>query len=96
MGIMVRFRLMGQGTAVRSTLTALWDVADVDSIEEVDEQGAHPRDDATSACTVDDFNGELHDIEAHAMTARAATQLRDRVEHAARAHGIALEFVERF
>ena len=37
MGIMVRFRLMGQGTAVRSTLTALWDVADVDSIEEVDE-----------------------------------------------------------
>lgn len=44
----------------------------------------------------EDFGGDLHHIEVHALTDRAASKLRDRVEHAARAHGIALEFVERF
>ncbi len=63
----------------------------------IDDQGTpHPRDDASSAGMAEDFGGDLHDIEVHALTDRAASKLRDRVEHSARAHGIALEFVERF
>ena len=93
---MVRFRLEGEENAVRSTLTTIRDVADVDSIEEIDDQGRHLRDDSSSAGMAKEFVGGLHDIEVHAMTDHAASKLRDRVEHAARAHGIALEFVERF
>lgn len=96
MGSMVRFRLGGHETAVRCTLTALRDIADLDSIEEVDARGKRPRDDATSACMAHEFPGEHHDIEIHAMTDGAASQLRERLVHAARAHGIALQFVERF
>jgi len=93
---MVRFRLTGEETAVQSTLAAIRDVDDVDRIEEVADQGVHLRDDSSSAGLEEDTAGDFHDIEVHAMSARAAADVRECVERAARAHGIALEFVDRF
>jgi hypothetical protein len=92
----VRFRLTGETKAVQSTLAAIRDVEDVDRIEEVADQSAHLRDDSSSAGTYEDTIGDFHDIEVHAMTDRASDDVRDCVERAARAQGIALEFVDRF
>jgi len=92
----VRFRLTGESDAVQSTLTAIREVDDVDRIEEVADQGAHLRDDSSSAGSDEDIGGDFHDIEVHAMTSRAAIDVRACVERAARAQGIALEFVDAF
>jgi hypothetical protein len=92
----VRFRLTGEAGAVQSTLTAIREVDDVDLIEEVGDLGPHLRDDSSSAGSDEDTGGDFHDIEVHAMTSRAAIDVRACVERAARAQGIALEFVDRF
>lgn len=93
---MVRFRLTGEENAVQSTLTAIRDVEDIDRIEEVADQGVHLRDDSSSSGLEEDTTGDFHDIEVHAMTDHAAAAVRRCAERAARAHGIALEFVDRF
>jgi len=93
---MVRFRLTGEANAVQSALTAISDVDDVDRIEEVGDQGVHLRDDSSSSGLDEDTGGDFHDIEVHAMSTRAAADVRACAERAARAHGIALEFVDRF
>ncbi|WP_395682107.1 hypothetical protein [Dokdonella sp.] len=81
---------------MQSTLTAISGVDDVDRIEEVADQGVHLRDDSSSAGLGEDTAGDFHDIEVHAMSTRAAADVRACAERAARAHGIALEFVDRF
>lgn len=92
----VRFRLTGDRVAVERVLKTLESMDHVDRIEEVADQGSHLRDDSSSLGLVDDVGADFHDIEVHAQSDAAASNVRDGLVLAARSAGAALEFVDRF
>ena len=91
----VRFRLNGSDAQVNAMIAALHELDHVDRVEEVADQ-MHDRDDTSSRGLGSDQVGDFHCIEAHAMSAKSAGELRDIVETAARDLSAAVEFVDRF
>ena len=91
----VRFRLVGNDNQTNAMLTALHELDHVDRVEEVADQ-MHERDDTSSLGLPDDQVADFHCIEAHATSAKTASELRDIVETTARDLSAAVEFVDRF
>lgn len=92
----VRFRLTADAVSAERILKVLESMEHVDRIEEVADPGGYLRDDSSSLGLVDDLGTDYHDIEVHARSDAAATDIRDQLVLAARSIGAVLEFVDRF
>ena len=93
----LRFRLDGEPGRVDTLVSLARGFEDVDRVEEVADLESHMDDDSSSAGLPDDTaHSDFHDIELHAMNARAADDARGRVQTLARELGVAVEWVERF
>ena len=93
----IRVRLAGDRQTADSLIVMLHELDKVDRVEEVADQ-MHARDDTSSLGLADDNGGgdDFHDIEVHVLDAKTATDVRDRIEMAARDLNATLEFVDEF
>jgi len=93
----IRFRLAGDRQTADSLIVMLHELDKVDRVEEVADQ-MHARDDTSSLGLADDNGGgnDFHDIEVHVLDAKAATDVRNRIEVAGHELNATLEFVDQF
>lgn len=93
----LRFRLDGEPERIGTLLALARGFEDVDRVEEVADEAPHRDEDSSSAgLRADAGHSDFHDIEMHALDARAADQARGQVQRLARDLGVAVEFLERF
>jgi len=93
----LRFRLNGEAERVGTLLAVARGLDDVDRVEEIADEMPHRDDDSSSAdLRAASERSDFHDVEMHAMNARAADQARGEVQRLARELGVAVEFVARF
>ena len=93
----LRFRVDGEAGRVDTLLAAARGFEDVDRVEEVADDAPHMDEDSSSAGLSDDTaRADFHDIELHALNARAADDARGSIQRLARDLGLAVEWVERF
>ena len=93
----LRFRLDGEPERIGTLLALARSFDNVDRVEEVADEEPHQDEDSSSAgLRADVEHSDFHDVEMHALDARAAEQARGEVQRLARELGIVVEFLERF
>lgn len=94
---MLRFRLTGEESGFAAMLAVIEGTDRVDRVEEVGDLMGGMRDDSSSADLVDDVaRSATHDVEVHASSAAAVSDVHAVIERAARELGVAVEFVDDF
>ncbi len=93
----LRFRVDGEAGRVDTLIASARGFDDVDRVEEVADVESHMDEDSSSAGLPDDTaRADFHDIELHAVNARAADEARGRLQVLARELGLVVEWQERF
>ena len=93
----LRFRVDGEAGRVDTLLASARGFDNVDRVEEVANDMPHMDEDSSSAGLSDDTaRADFHDIELHALSARAADDARGNIQRLARELGLAVEWVEQF
>lgn len=93
----LRFRVDGDPDRVGTLVALARGLHDVDRVEEVADVEPHMDEDSSSAGLPDDTaHADFHDIEMHALNARAADEARGRIQTLARELGVVVEWLERF
>jgi len=93
----LRFRLDGEPERIGTLLALARGFDDIDRVEEVADEEPHMREDSSSAgLRAESGHSDFHDVEMHALDARAADQARGEVQRLARELGVAVEFLDRF
>lgn len=93
----LRFRVDGEPDRVGTLVALARGLDDIDRVEEVADVGSHMDEDSSSAGLSDDTaHADFHDIEMHALNARAAEDARGRIQTLARELGVVVEWLERF
>jgi len=91
----VRFRVVGDYEMANAIIVRLHEMDKVDRVEEVADQ-MHSRDDVSSLGLPHDEGPDFHSIEVHVLDGKAAQEVHDRIEIAARELDVAVEFVDEF